>query len=157
MPDVSSHPCSWLTRFAWVILLSLVVARVTIVETVYGQETQTMPGSAVEARSPGPAASLVLDALCFVPAILILARRVMDRHYALRGFWSLALMGALGLWMALSVLWAADRFAATVSAFNFISSLALLWSAVQLVRGWRNCARWRRFYSGCCWSMERGG
>ena len=71
-----------------------------------------------------------------MPALLVLIRRAIDDTYVIRWNISHVLMLPIAVWMALSVRWADDKFAAMVSGANFIAALALLWAASQLVRSW---------------------
>ncbi len=87
-------------------------------------------------RTAGPGTSLALDLLCAIPAILVLIRRVIDPTYVIRWSWSLVAMGALALWMLLSVMWAGNKFVALVGAMNFVTAMVIIWSAAQLVRSW---------------------
>jgi len=124
-----------LTQWAFVLAIVLVCARALMSETVRDVFTAE-PGASATPRGPGPATSLLLDLLCCVPAFLVLFRRLIDRTYVLRASWAHAMMAGLGLWVAMSVWWSADRFTAAISAANLIGALVLLWSASQLVRSW---------------------
>jgi O-antigen ligase len=125
----------WLTQFAFVLTLVLVIARAMMIETVRAELT-VVTGSTAEPAVPGPATSLVLDLLCCIPALCVLGRRTFDRTFTLRFTWSHLLMGLLALWTVLSIIWASDQFAAAVSATNWATALVLLWSTSQLVRSW---------------------
>jgi len=50
---------------------------------------------------PGAAASLGLDLLCCLPALLLLLRRIFDRKFSLRPIWSAVPLAFLGAWMML--------------------------------------------------------
>jgi hypothetical protein len=126
---------AWITQAAFLILLALVAARCTILESLR-EPFSVSPGSTPFPRGPGAATSMGLDLLCGLPALLILFRRAVDRTYSIRFSlvhgWMLALTG----WMVLSVGWADDKFATVVSSANFAAAMILLWSASQLVRSW---------------------
>jgi O-antigen ligase/tetratricopeptide (TPR) repeat protein len=124
-----------LTHLAFLLTIILVCARAGMSEELR-DPFDPRPGVEAPPRMPGPATSLFLDLLCCVPALMVLARRVFDRNYVIRWSWSHVFMGVLALWMALSVAWAGDRFAAMVGAANFIAALVVVWSASQLVRSW---------------------
>jgi O-antigen ligase len=99
-------------------------------------DTNIQPGSVAEPRAPGAAAALGLDVLCCVPALLVLLRGMFGRTFALRRFRSFIPLGLLCGWMLLSTFWAADKFAAIVTAAHWTAAMALLWAAAQLVRDW---------------------
>jgi O-antigen ligase len=126
---------AWISRLAFYLLIALVCARAALTETIH-DPLDVLPGTAVAPRFPGPATSLFLDLLCCVPALLVLLRRVVDSHYIIRWNWSHVLMAGLAAWMALSVNWAGDKFAAMITAANSVSAFVLLFSASQLVRSW---------------------
>ncbi len=136
--ETTVSPPRWPEWVSWCALglaLALVVTRATMSE--YLRDTaEVMPGSEAVPRAPGPATSLGLDLLCCVPAILVLARRMGDRSFVLRAPRSFIPLAMLSAWMLLSTLWAADKFAALVTAFHWASAMSLLWAAAQLVRGW---------------------
>jgi len=144
-PDAASPPRhAWLTRLALMVLLAAVCARATMMEIIR-DPSEPLPapvspgaheGAVGAPRLPGPAASLGMDLLCCVPALLILARRALDAGYVLRWSLSHAVLGVLALWTAACALRAGDRFAAIVSAANFIAAVAIMWSAFQLARCW---------------------
>ena len=123
---------SWITHGAFLLAIVVVGARAMMGEMLRDPSDPT----AGAAAAPGPATSLLLDLLCCLPGLLVLARRVLDRTYIVRLSWSHLPMALLAGWMALSVTWSADRFAAMVSAASFISALVVLWSMTQLVRSW---------------------
>ena len=125
----------WLTRAAFVLAASLVVARATMLETLRNP-LDVYPGSEPVPRGPGAATGVVLDLLGCVPALLVLVRRAVDLTYLLRFAWSLVPMALLALWAVASVAWAGDRFAAAVASFHWLAASVLLWSVAQLVRHW---------------------
>ena len=124
-----------LTWTAFALSLVLVLARGMMGESI--RSATLLPvGSPDEPRGPGPSTSLLLDLLFCVPALLVLARRAVDRTWSLALSWSMLPMGLLALWAALSVAWADDKFSAAVSVANWGSALVFLWSTAQLVRSW---------------------
>lgn len=125
----------WLTRGAFVLAVGTVLARATMQELLR-DPTAAVPGAEGPPRGAGPAAALVLNLIACLPALLVLARRVFDRAYALRASWAAAVMGLLAAWALFSTFWAGDRFAAVVSASTFAAATALLWATAQLVRSW---------------------
>src|SRR5258708_5977942 len=113
--------------------LALVIARGTMQE--YLRELlEVQPGSDLTPKAPGAAASIGLDLLCCVPAMLVLLRRALDRHFTLRIAWSALPLGLLCGWMLLSTIWAADKFAALITACHWTAAAAMLWAMAQLVR-----------------------
>lgn len=131
----SETPWFRLTRFAFVLLVVLVIARATIQE-VLRNDMLPVPGSAGAPAVPGPATGLLLDLLFCVPAMLVLARRLLDGTFTLRYTWGHVAMFLLAGWTLLSVLWASDKFVASVAAAHWVAALALLWAASQLVCSW---------------------
>jgi len=126
-----------MTRIAFWLLVAIVVSRVTMQEILRDPTDPSQTVAAQSApRAPGPATSLFLDLLGCVPAFLILTRRILDKSYVVRFGWSHVVLAALGLWMALSVAWAGDRFAAMIEAANWIAAFITIWSFTQLVRSW---------------------
>ncbi len=135
MPRIADQP-PWqakLTEFAFVLAGALVIARATILETLRDFIPIT-PGALAIPRGPGPTVGLVLDLLLCLPALLVLARRVLDEDYRLRLNVSHALFAGIALWAAISTLWASDKFAAAVMSAHFIGAAALMWAMTQLVR-----------------------
>ncbi len=135
-PKAPADPFAWVTQVAFYLALVLVAARATLPDALR-DPFEAMPGQGPSPRAPGPTTSLLLSLLCGVPALLILLRRVLDSTYVIRWNWSHVWMGMLALWMALSPLWAADRFAAMVSSSTWIAAFVMLWSMSQLVRSWK--------------------
>src|SRR5688572_15291280 len=128
----SREPHAWLTRLAFVLSLAIVVARATMLEIVR-DPFEVVPGGDPVPGGPGPTASLVLDLLACLPALLILTRRLLDPLYVLRARWSHVAFALLALWAALSVAWSGDKFLALIGAANLVAGAALLWSFTQLV------------------------
>lgn len=121
-----------LTQAAFYLLLACVAARAVVNEFL-----RDALGGADAPRGPGPATTLWLNLLCCVPALLVLLRRAIDRHYVLRVHWSQLLPAILAGWCGLSVLWSSDRFAAMVGASSWIAAMVVLWTMTQLVRSWQ--------------------
>lgn len=144
-PENEPELAAWLTRVAFVLSLGLVIARATMMEVLRDPMNITAGASAVP-RGPGPGTSLVFDLLAWTPALLVLGRAMIDRAFSVRFTWAHALLAALAVWAMLSTLWSADRFAAAVSAFHFVSAAVFLWSASQLVRSWQRL----RLVGGVC-------
>jgi tetratricopeptide (TPR) repeat protein/predicted membrane protein len=115
-----------LCQLALIILVSVVIARATMLEGLR-DPFGVSPNSQPYPRGAGPAAGLVLDLLCCVPALLLLPRPSL----------SCVLYLLLGLWTAASVLWADDQFAAAVCAAHVIAAVAVLWAAARIVTDWR--------------------
>jgi hypothetical protein len=132
MNDVKeTSPHQWMTRVAFGLLLALVIARCLMLEVA----REAMIAST---NGPGPATSTFLDWLTFVPMLLILARRVVDREYALRFTWAHVAFGLLAVWTLLSVAWAGDRWLALVGSMHILAGASLFWSMSQLVRRWEH-------------------
>lgn len=125
-----------LTQVAFVLALALVIARMTMQEFVREPFEQVMPGTPAVPRGAGATTGLVLDLLCFLPALMVMARRALDRSYTLRWTWSHLPIGLLGLWALLSTFWATDQFLALVNAVHLLAAVSLLWAASQFVRSW---------------------
>jgi tetratricopeptide (TPR) repeat protein len=145
--DVRDWP-AWLTQVAFVLALAAVYARGTMLETVRDAFDITFGADAIP-RGPGPAASLVLDLICCIPALLVLVRRVVDRSFTLCFTWSHAAFFAVALWATASNLWAADRFTALVTGAHIVAAAALMWAVAQLVRSWLRL----RLVAGVCFGL----
>ena len=124
-----------LTQLAFGLALALAAARCMLLETIR-DPFDVGVGSTPIPRGAGADTSIFLDLLCCLPAILVLARRCLDKTYTLRWSGSLVLIVPLAAWMALSAKWADDKFADVVSTSNFLAAMALLWAMAQLVRSW---------------------
>ncbi len=133
---IDDSPWAWLTRAAMAILLALVVARATTMEYLR-DPLQVMPGAGVIPRGVGAAAGVLLDWLCLTPVILVLTRRTLDRDFRLRGMASHLSAATLAIWVAISVAWSSDRFAAMMGASHWIAAIGILWAASQLIDDWR--------------------
>jgi O-antigen ligase len=125
----------WVTTVALVLVLGVTVARLMTVD-VLRDVGSPVPGGDATNHGPGPGTALVFDLVAALPALLVLARRVLDRDYRLAGRKSHLLLLGLTLWMSASVFWSADRFAAVVSTAHFAGAACLLWAASQVVRSW---------------------
>jgi O-antigen ligase/tetratricopeptide (TPR) repeat protein len=125
----------WLTRCAFVLAVGLVVARVTMLETLRDPFAVTLGAQPIP-RGAGAAAGVVMDALAWLPALLVLLRRVIDPTYRLRPAWSQLWLALLAAWGMASFFWSADRFASAVGAFHFASAAVLFLAASQAVRTW---------------------
>jgi O-antigen ligase len=126
-------PAEWLTQIAFVLALGLALARATIGDF---SRAASEPLGSDSPRGAGAAAQVGLDLLCCLPALLVLARRLSDRAYVLRGAWSAVLLAGVAAWALASGLWAADKYAALVGAAHWVAAAAMLWAAAQLVRSW---------------------
>lgn len=149
--SAGGHVRTWparLTQGAFVLALAVVFARGTMLESVR-DALEIEFGADPVPRGPGPAASLVLDLLCCLPALLVLVRRLIDPAFALRFAWSHVAFFALALCAALSSLWAADKFIALVTGAHVIAAAALLWAVAQLVRSWLRL----RLVGGLCFGL----
>jgi O-antigen ligase len=124
-----------LTQLAFALALALVAARCTLLETIRDPFEVSVHSTTVP-HGPGADTSLVLDLLCCLPALIVLARRCLDKTYTLRWSLSLVLILPLVAWMAASFRWADDKFANLVSTSNFVAAMALLWALSQIVRSW---------------------
>ena len=120
-----------LTQIAFYLLLALVAARAMLQE--YIRDPLLSPDLP---RGAGASVMVWLNLLCCVPALLVLARRAIDKHYVLRLDWSHALLGMLAIWTGASVMWASDKWIALIGASTWIATLVVLWTFVQLVRSW---------------------
>ena len=149
--SVGGHANPWparLTQFAFVLALAIVFARGTMLETLRDPFDVEFGADAVP-RAPGPAASLVLDLLCCVPALLVLTRRLIDSKYSLRFGWSHVAFAGFALWAVVSAAWAPDAFAALVMGSHLVAAAALMWAAAQLVRTWLRL----RLVAGVCFGL----
>ena len=126
---------AWLSAGAFVLAAALVFARATMLETLRNP-LDVQPGAEAVPRGPGAGTGLVLDLLCCVPAVLVLARRALDPAFSLRFAWGFVPLALLAAWTPASALWAGDRFAALVAGVHWTCAGVLLWSVAQLVRTW---------------------
>src|SRR5690349_1214320 len=98
-----------LTQWALVMTIAFVGARALMVE-ILRDPSYPIPGSSIAPRGAGPATSLILDALCCVPALLVLIRRIIENGYTIRLRLSHILLGAFAALAAISTFWASDKF-----------------------------------------------
>jgi hypothetical protein len=145
-PPFGERGWQWLTDAGLVLAMGAAGARMLMNEPLKQGLTNPLPGMSGSPLGPGPATGLVLDLICWLPAIAVLLRRVTDPNYTLRRTGAMAVMGALGLWAVVSMAWSADRFTAIVSAFHLLSAMILLWAAAQSVRSWTHL----RCVAGLC-------
>lgn len=128
-------PWHRLTQLAFIIGIVLVIVRATMSEVVR-DEILAVPGTAGAPATPGPTTGLLLDLLFCLPAMFVLARRLLDSDFSLRFGWSHVVMFLLAAWTLLSVSWAGDKFIAIVNASHWVAALVLLWSMSQVVDSW---------------------
>jgi O-antigen ligase len=121
-----------LTQLAFYLLLASVAARAVLSE--YVRDALPNPDAP---RGTGPGTILVLNLLCCIPALLVLLRRSIDKHYVLRVHLSHLPMALLAASTLASVAWSSDRYLALVSATSWIAMLVVLWTMTQLVRSWQ--------------------
>lgn len=124
-----------LTQLAFVLVLALVATRATMLELVR-DPFEVSPGQAYTPLGPGPGATLVLNILCWIPAILVLLRRLIDPEYRLGSTWAALLWAALGVLAMASAAWTNDRYVTLISGSTLLSLGALAWAAGQTVRSW---------------------
>jgi O-antigen ligase len=126
----------WITRFALGLAVTLVVARASMTQQLR-DPFEVQPGKIINApRGVGAAGSVLLDLLMCLPAVLVLIRSSIDRHYLI-SFSRVHLLGfALAAWIVFSTFWASDRFAAAVEATHWGAAIVLLWAVSQLVDSW---------------------
>ncbi|HEX3355557.1 MAG TPA: hypothetical protein VHS31_01150, partial [Tepidisphaeraceae bacterium] len=135
----------WLTQIAFVLAISLVIARCIMLETLR-DAFDLSASSSIAPRGCGPAGSVVLDLLCCLPALLVLLRRVLDKTYIVRFTWAEGLLALFAGWAFLSTVWAGDKFQTLVLAFHLIAAASLFWAMAQLVRSWMRL----RLVAGAC-------
>jgi O-antigen ligase len=123
-----------LTKIALIVALVLVCVRITSLEVV--RDTFDLGPAAGGATGPGATTTLLLDLLTWIPTLLILLRRAIDRRYTLRLHVSHLLMVLLAGWVAASCFWATDKFQAVINASTWCAAMSLGWAMCQLVRSW---------------------
>lgn len=128
-----SPRAAWLTRAAFGIAIAVVIARLLMTESIRSV-TDIYPGSPNVPAGPGPSSGLLLDLMAGLCPILVLLRRSIDVTFPLRFAWAALVFVVLGAWSLISVAWAADRFAAVVSACHLMSAAGLLWAMAQVCR-----------------------
>ncbi len=129
----------WLPMFtsvAFALAVALVIAR-GISSDFLREAFDAVPGGDAAPHAGLPDTAVSLDLLCFLPALLVLIRRALDRTYVLRFSIAHALFLALALLAWVSTFWSADRFAAGVGGFHFLAAAAVCWAGSQLVRSWQ--------------------
>lgn len=125
-----------ITAVAFVLALALVMVRATCGEFLR-EAFDAVPGGAAAPHTGMPNTTLWLDLFCMFPAVLVLIRRALDRSYILRFTPAHAMILLLAIWALCSTFWSADKFAAIVTAFHFLSAAVVCWAASQLVRSWQ--------------------
>lgn len=125
----------WAERAGIAIGLGVVIARATMLETLYEHQIP-LPGQVPPPLGAGPASSVALSLLACLPALIVLLRRAIDRTYTLTRATTHVFMLALAVWAVLSTLWAGDKFTAMVGSTTLLGALALIWGMAQLVRDW---------------------
>ena len=96
------------------------------------------PGEIAPAAAPGPATQIMLDALSFASALLVLLRWAIDSTFHLARAGSVFVLLALVLWTFASTFWADDAFAAGVSASAWLACAALAFALANTCRAWRD-------------------
>lgn len=96
------------------------------------------PGELAPAAAAGPSTQMWLDALSFIPALLVLLRWGIDRSYHLSRAGSAIALLLLAGWAFATTLWADDAFAAGVSASAWLAVAALFFTFANTVRAWRD-------------------
>ncbi len=124
-----------LSAIALTLAMSLVLARGMLLEVIREAFSVT-PGQDLVLRAPAAATSVVLDLLCYLPALIVCARAVFDERFKLRWSASVAFLAGLGVLAIASIFWSADRFAAGVSSSRLLAGAVILWSIIQTVRSW---------------------
>ncbi|HEY0008272.1 MAG TPA: O-antigen ligase family protein [Tepidisphaeraceae bacterium] len=135
-PEDRHFNLEWATLAAFVLVLVVTASRMLTPEALRELTTFDGVAGADLPPSPGPASTLWLNLICWLPMLLILIRRAVDPQYVLRLHVSHAIGGLLAAWVAISCFWASDKFAAVVSASTWCASMSLAWSMSQLVRSW---------------------
>src|SRR5262245_31582240 len=95
-PQVEVVQAAWgpvLTKAAFGLTIALIIARALVSETLRDAFEMT-PGASPAPRGAGAAVSLVLDLICWIPALLVLVRRAIEKDYSLSVRWSHALFAA---------------------------------------------------------------
>lgn len=130
-----SRPIPMLLQAGLVLAILLVFARVTMVQVLRDPDP-VVPNARAAPLAAGPTATLVLDCLMCLPALLVLVQRTIDREFRLR--WNMSAMLFLGLagFAVFSSFWASDHFAAAITSAHWLAAAVLLWSFSQLVRTW---------------------
>src|SRR2546427_13308797 len=85
-PRVEIVQAPWgpmLTQAAFVITIALIIARALMPE-ILRDAMEAVPGGDTTPRGAGPATSLVLDLICWIPALLVLVRTIIEKDYVIR-------------------------------------------------------------------------
>jgi O-antigen ligase len=127
-------PLRWLSRLALVLAIVLVVVRAMVSESIR-EVGNFEPGVLT---GPGPTEIVLLDWLAFLPALLVLIRRIIDKQYTLRFGLAHGLLGLLAVLALCSVSWASDKYLALIGAGSLLGGAALLWTFSQVVRKWEH-------------------
>jgi hypothetical protein len=137
-------PLGVLTVTALVLALALVAVRLTVMELARSGPDLATPQE-IDVGGPGVTTTLLLDAACWLPAVLVLLRRAVDRAYVLRPNVSHALLAVLLVWVTLSAIWSSNTFDALVNAGTW-------WSAGARRANWSAPGR----ACGRCWGWRPG-
>ena len=132
--DANRDPLAPLTLVAFVLMLALVAARCTVNE--WAGDVSVVAGGGIDAGGPGVTTTIVLNALCLLPAILVLVRRAIDPTYVLRPQAAHVALFALVAWISASAIWASNKPNALLSASTWWAAASLFFAAGQLVRSW---------------------
>ena len=97
---------------------------------------EVTPGRPLYPAAAGISSALVLDALCCIPALLVLLRQLLSPGAGVARLFSPWIAAALAIWVAVSTFWADDKFAAICFAAHFASAIALFWAMSQLAHSW---------------------
>ena len=127
----------WIGSVALALALAVVIGRATVLETLRDAFRAPPGADAIPLSEAGPAGSLVLDLISFLPALLLLFRRAIWGGPRLIVRWPQLLLGAFALTAITSILWADDKFAALVNSLNLAAAAALFFTASQVVRDGR--------------------
>src|SRR5690348_16931895 len=110
-----------LSAISLLMAVALVIARACMLE-YFRDPFEATPGAEPIPRGAGITSSLIFDALCWIPLLLVLMRAAFDRAFKLRFSWAHALFVILGALALSSTSWANDRFAAAVGGFHLLSA-----------------------------------
>lgn len=133
MSDLDVQPgrrLRWFSSIAFVLALTLVATRATMLETI---RDDFVPGAP---RGPGPIQSTILDWLSILPALFVLLRRALDVRFTLVFAPAHVLFGLLGVWAVASAAWSVDSYATLVSSTKLLAAASIGWTFTQTVRRW---------------------
>ncbi len=125
----------WLNRIALVLTLAILIARLTMLETLR-DPSAVSPNTSIPPRAPGANTSVLLDWLSLLPAVLICLRAGLFSRLALVGSAAAVALAGVAAWAVLSTAWAGDKLAAVVGAFHLVSLATVFWTILQLTRDW---------------------